>query len=143
MMPQRYAAETKILAGHFVNHDENMEDNELAKDLELTETLWLGGGVRRALPRQTAAASAAANKQEQPWWCGWWTPAANIARRRFPPRSHVVADDDTAGCYELAANGGSVGRPPAAARIVCQQLGDCQIRARRSVRKDASSGHDV
>ena len=40
MMPQRYAAETKILAGHFVNHDDNMEDNELAKDLELTETLW-------------------------------------------------------------------------------------------------------
>jgi hypothetical protein len=40
MMPQRYAAEIKILAGHFVNHDDNMEDNELAKDLELTETLW-------------------------------------------------------------------------------------------------------
>ena len=40
MLPQRYAAETKILAGHFVNHDDNLEDEELAADLERTERLW-------------------------------------------------------------------------------------------------------
>ena len=40
MLPKRYAAETKILVGRFVNHDDNLEDEDLTVNLELTQRLW-------------------------------------------------------------------------------------------------------
>ena len=40
MLPRRYAAETKILVGRFVNHDDNLEDEDLTVNLKLTQRLW-------------------------------------------------------------------------------------------------------
>ena len=40
MLPKRYAAETKILVGRFVNHDDNLEDEDLTVNLKLTQRLW-------------------------------------------------------------------------------------------------------
>jgi hypothetical protein len=63
MLPQRYAAETKILAGRFINHDDNLEDEELAADLERTERLWQEAFGAPYL-NQTAAPPASSHHQQ-------------------------------------------------------------------------------
>jgi hypothetical protein len=40
MIPHRYAKVTKALAGRFVNHDDNLDDDDLSEDLAQTEKLW-------------------------------------------------------------------------------------------------------
>ena len=40
MLPRRYAAECRALAGRFVNHDDNLEDGQLSADMAQTEKLW-------------------------------------------------------------------------------------------------------
>lgn len=56
MFPTRYAKETIALAGRFINHDDNMEEDKLSKDLAQTEAMWEQAyGVRYLAPDDAAS----------------------------------------------------------------------------------------